>query len=97
MSQEDLPLAGRRLLLRRSLGLLALGSAMAATTRAAAAAKTPKADVKYQFTPRDSARCGLCASFIPPAGGEGGAPGTCKIVDGPIPQNGWCVLFSPAK
>jgi hypothetical protein len=67
---------------------------VAAAGAARAAGKTAKADVKYQYTPKDAARCGLCASFIPPSDG-GPGPGMCKIVDGPIPQNGWCVLFSP--
>ncbi len=59
---------------------------------AAAAGTTPKSDVKYQFTPNGEAHCGACVSFIP--GESGGAPGTCKVVAGAIPQNGWCVLFS---
>lgn len=81
---------------RRLMGLAALtfvvGAALAGGAHAAANAS--KADVKYQFMPKGSARCGLCASFIPPGGGVSG-PGTCKIVEGPIPQDGWCVLFSP--
>lgn len=79
---------------RRLMGLATLTVLAAATltSGARAAANTSKADVKYQFTPRGSARCGLCASFIA-SGGSG--PGTCKIVEGPIPQDGWCVLFSP--
>ena len=64
--------------------------------RARAAPTTSKADVKYQYTPKGSDHCAVCASFIAPPGGDGG-PGTCRIVQGPIPQNGWCVLFSPAR
>jgi hypothetical protein len=48
--------------------------------------------VKYQFTPNGEQHCSLCASFI--AGDSPGGPGTCKIVEGPIPQNGWCQLYS---
>ncbi len=58
----------------------------------AAMAKTPKADVKYQFSPRGADHCVLCVSFIP--GPEGQGAGACKVVDGPIQPNGWCELFS---
>jgi hypothetical protein len=84
----------RRRLLRLGATTLLIGAGLAGAARAAA--KTPKADVKHQYTPKDAAHCSLCASFIPSPDG-GGGPGSCKIVDGPIPQNGWCVLFSPAK
>ena len=60
--------------------------------RARAASKTPKSAVNYQYTPKGDQHCGACASFIPGDMPQG--PGTCRIVDGPIPQNGWCVLFS---
>ena len=96
MSIPDRPSPDRRLLLLGTAAFAVASAALAGGSRAAAGAKTQKADVKYQYTPKDAAHCGLCASFVP-GGGEGGAPGTCKIVDGPIPQNGWCVLFSPAK
>ncbi|HEY3800664.1 MAG TPA: hypothetical protein VGL58_20110 [Caulobacteraceae bacterium] len=61
--------------------------------QARAAATTAKADVKYQYTPKGDDHCAVCTSFIPAVDGSGG-PGTCKIVVGPIPQNGWCVLFA---
>ena len=59
---------------------------------ARAAAKTPKTAVDYQYTPKGDQHCGACASFIPGETTQG--PGTCRIVDGPIQQNGWCALFS---
>ena len=93
MSNEALPSPERR----RLMGLAGLGAIVGATAAAGvarAAATTSKADVKYQFTPNGANRCGLCASFIAPASG-GTGPGTCKIVEGPIPQTGWCVLFAP--
>lgn len=80
----------RRFLLGAAPLLLA-GAAAAAP----AAAKIAKTDVKYQFTPHGAQRCGGCVSFIPGAGAA--APGTCKVVDGPIPPDGWCVLFAPRK
>jgi hypothetical protein len=83
----------RRALIGRGAALLTFGVAMAGAVKASAAASTSKADVKYQFMPNGKAHCGLCQSFIPPSGGGSGA-GTCKIVEGPIPQDGWCQLFS---
>ena len=68
----------------RPLGHAALASGVAR----AETAKVSKADVKYQFTPKDAAKCGDCVSFIPSASSSG-APGTCKAVEGVIPQNGW--------
>ncbi len=60
--------------------------------KARAAGKMSKADVYYQYTPKNGQHCGDCASFLPPASKEG--PGACRAVDGPIPANGWCELFS---
>ena len=95
MAREDNPCPDRRQLIRVGTALALLGASLTSAARAAAA-KTPKSDVKYQYTPKDAAHCSLCSSFIASPDG-GGGPGTCKIVDGPIPQNGWCVLFSAAK
>jgi len=93
MTVFDIRSTRRRWLLGAGLTLAAAPLALAtAPTRARAAATTPKSDVKYQFTPNGEQHCSLCASFI--AGDSPEGPGTCKIVQGPIPQNGWCVLFS---
>jgi hypothetical protein len=82
----------RRKVLRRGAALFMFGAAAAGAS--SASAKTAKADVKYLYTPNGSNHCAVCASFIaPPADQESGS-GQCKIVDGPIQQNGWCVLFS---
>lgn len=51
-----------------------------------------KGDVRFQNTPKGADRCADCVSFI--VGATSGGPGTCKAVQGPIPQNGWCVLFA---
>ena len=89
MTLLDIRSTRRRWLLGAGLTLAAAPLALA--TGAKAAGKTPKSDVHYQFTPNGDQHCAACVSFIPD-GSPG--PGTCKIVDGPIPQNGWCVLFS---
>ena len=86
-----------RVLTRR--GLIGAAAAVpvlaAATAGSAAGPANAKADVKFQFTPKGADRCGDCVSFIP--GATSGAPGTCKAVQGTIPQNGWCVLFARRK
>ena len=71
---------------------IAAAPLLLAAGQARAAGKTPKADVHYQYTPKNDQRCGDCASFLPPTSPEG--PGSCRVVDGPIPPNGWCELFS---
>ncbi len=58
----------------------------------AARAGLSRKDVGYQLMPHGAQKCGLCASFI--AERDKNGAGTCKIVDGSIPQNGWCPLFS---
>lgn len=69
--------------------------ALVLATRAVAEPANGKGDVKFQNTPKGSDRCADCVSFIP--GATSGAPGTCKAVQGPIPQNGWCVLYVRRK
>jgi hypothetical protein len=92
--RSDRPHPSRRTVLCRGAVLVTFGAVVATATAASAAAKTPKTAVKYQYTPKGKAQCGLCASFIAPSGGGTGA-GTCQVVDGPIPQDGWCLLYSP--
>jgi hypothetical protein len=81
----------RRGVLHR-MGMVAgsLPVALALGSTAARAALTRK-DVNYQLTPHGAQKCGLCASFI---AGSDVATGRCKIVDGPIPADGWCPLFA---
>jgi len=93
MSQDGAAPDRRRVIKAGAMAAL-IGAALAGGAARAQAAKTPKSQVRYQYTPQsDGSRCGLCASFIP-AADAGPGPGACKIVDGPIPQNGWCVLFA---
>jgi hypothetical protein len=50
-------------------------------------AKTTKAIVKYQFTPnKNGDKCATCMHFLP-------ATKECKIVEGPIDPNGWCINY----
>lgn len=70
---------------------LASGPALLAASAARAAGTTPKTDVGYQYAPKGAQSCGVCASFIP--GDDPSGPGTCQIVAGAIPRNGWCQLW----
>lgn len=77
---------------RRVLATAAIGLGALPLLARAAVAKTPKAEVKYQFSPKGADHCALCVSFLP--GPEGQGAGSCKVVDGPIQPGGWCELFS---
>jgi hypothetical protein len=81
---------------RRMVRGLAFGATAAPLLALAGAATAEpasvKTQVKFQNTPKGPDRCADCVSFI--AGATSGAPGTCKAVQGAIPQNGWCLLFA---
>lgn len=85
----------RRILL---LGGLAAGCALCMRTAAAAekvpdklgetkSAKISKIVAKYQDKPNGNQKCANCGSFI--------APDTCKVVEGTVSPNGWCMLNVP--
>jgi len=80
---------------RRSiLGWLAAAPAMAFFGKAFAQdGKAKKSDMKYQDKPKDGKDCDDCIHFIP--GKTAKSPGTCKIVEGAISPNGWCIEFQP--
>jgi len=56
---------------------------------AAAQSKLSQADSGYQTRPNGGQRCELCANWQ--------APGSCKVVSGPISPSGWCSLFAARK
>jgi hypothetical protein len=60
---------------------------------ARAASKLPKSAVQYQDSPKNGKHCSICLQFIP--GQSKGASGTCKVVQGKIDPNGYCVAFVP--
>jgi hypothetical protein len=62
----------------------AIGVEPAAATTAK---KTPKAAVKYQNKPKGTQKCSICTNYI-------AASKTCKLVEGPINPNGWCILWA---
>jgi anaerobic selenocysteine-containing dehydrogenase len=90
--------ASRRGVFKAGVAILAAGAAGAAGTAFAKAQPAPapvkvaqtkiaKAMLMYQDTPKDGNHCGICAQFEP--------PDQCKIVEGPVQQNGWCAAFAP--
>ncbi len=58
---------------------------------ARAASKLPKSAVQYQDHPKNGKHCSECLQFIP---GKNG-PATCKVVQGKIDPDGYCVAFVP--
>lgn len=84
MNDHQTSNTSRRRVLQGGLTLLAAG---AAVRTAAAQEKLAPDIVQYQKTPKDGAKCSACVNFV--------APNACKIVDGTISPEGWCVAFAP--
>lgn len=72
--------------------LPALAAVVAATASPAQAAKGSQAQYKYQTKPNSGKKCSSCTFFIP--GKSATANGSCKIVEGTISPNGWCIAYS---
>ena len=53
----------------------------------AAPTKASQASVQYQAQPKDGKKCADCMHFIAESN-------TCKLVEGNINPNGWCVLWA---
>ena len=47
--------------------------------------KQTKAEARYRDHPNGPQRCGLCANFVP--------PNDCRVIEGPVMENGWCRNF----
>ena len=58
---------------------------------ARAQAKATKQAMQYQEQPKDGQTCDTCMQWVP--GANAGAPGTCKVVEGPVSPKGWCVAY----
>ena len=52
----------------------------------AAPAKVSQASVQYQTQPKEGKKCADCMNFVAESN-------TCKLVEGSISPNGWCVLW----
>ena len=71
------------------LGMLAAVSALCLKTGIAAegsVGKISKAQAKYQNQPKGGQKCAGCMHFIP-------GSNTCKVVEGAISPDGWCMLW----
>lgn len=78
----------RRRVLQGGLTALAAGALATTVVRSAQAdEKLAQNLVQYQETPKDGAKCADCVNFV--------APNGCKIVEGNISPNGWCVAYAP--
>ena len=73
---------------RRVLTIAGAAGASIAGVSVARAAKTPQKTVKYQDTPKGEQRCENCKQFQPPS--------ACKVVDGTISPQGWCMVYVKA-
>lgn len=62
-------------------------AAPAAAAPQPAAGKMPQATVQYQTQPKDGQKCGQCLHFIAESN-------TCKLVEGQISPEGWCILWT---
>ena len=71
----------RRAMMKLGIAALAVG----VTAESAAQQKIAQNLVQYQATPKNGQKCGDCLQFE--------APDKCKVVDGKISPNGWCVAF----
>lgn len=90
--------ASRRALLRSGIAVAAVGvaatSGLLKVTPAMAqeAKKASQAVAMYQATPHGADQCDNCIHYI--AGKTPKSDGTCKIVEGNIAPQGWCVLYA---
>ncbi len=72
-----------------ALGLGAIGVmgvAGGANAQGQVAKKAAQKAVMYQQTPKDGKQCSGCQQFQ--------APSSCRIVEGEINPNGYCILFA---
>ncbi len=68
---------------------------LAGLLTAAATADSSKASqdsMHYQTTPNGGKQCSGCQFFIPATDPK--ANGSCKVVDGSISPNGYCIAYS---
>ncbi|HTI48542.1 MAG TPA: iron oxidase [Casimicrobiaceae bacterium] len=76
----------RRVLIRSAVVLAGAACAGVASQRQALAqGKVAKAAMKYQDQPNGDKKCSNCMQFI--------APDSCKVVEGKISPNGYCIAW----
>ena len=85
---NDLSHGSRRRFLSTGLTILAGGLlATAARAQDSGDSKVEQSVVQYQTSPKDGAKCSGCVNFV--------APNACKVVQGNISPEGWCVAYAP--
>ena len=89
MDDDSNELFSRRSALKGIAVIALLGTAAGAL----ADTKLTKAAVKYQDKPSGGKDCDDCLQFIP--GATPKAKGQCKVVEGAISPNGYCIAFTP--
>jgi len=75
----------RRDLLKQALLFGGAACAGAFAARDAHAQKVSKEAMKYQDKPNGDQKCSTCMQFEP--------PGSCKVVEGAISPNGYCIAW----
>jgi hypothetical protein len=83
----------RRIFITGTIAFPALAGIAAAAR--ADSSKASQDSMHYQTTPHGSAHCATCKFFIPAA--DASANGTCKIVDGSISPNGYCIAYTSSS
>jgi hypothetical protein len=77
----------RRTLIRSAVVLAGAACAGVASQRQALAqGKVPKSAMKYQDQPNGDKKCSNCMQFMP--------PDSCKVVEGKISPNGYCIAWA---
>jgi hypothetical protein len=69
-----------------SLGAIGAVSLAGRANAQQVATKAKQKAVMYQQTPKDGKQCSGCQQFQ--------APSSCRIVEGEINPNGYCILFA---
>ena len=83
---DDRKLSRRSLLTRAAaFAGVALTASVVPAERASAQQKASKEAMKYQDKPNGEQRCSNCLQFV--------APASCKVVDGTINPNGYCIAW----
>ena len=84
---EDHRKLSRRSVLKRVALLTGavLTASVVPSKEALAQAKATKEAMKYQDKPNGDKQCSNCLQFVP--------PGSCKVVEGAVSPNGYCIAW----
>ena len=85
----------RDLLKQAAAWIVSLGAIpLIARSSPAVAAKVARDIVQYRDEPRNGKVCAGCWAYVP---GPNPERGLCRVVEGSISPNGWCMAFSPRR